>query len=117
MAYFPNGTAGAIYEEQYCDRCIHRRGADGESGCPIWLLHLLYNYEQCAETPRGEAIDAILKTLIPEEGIYPQQCSMFRPTVNAEAEEAELRRLAEQPRKYEAVMAERRQLSSEGRVG
>jgi hypothetical protein len=31
---------------------------------------------------------------------------MFRARVDPEAEDAELRRLAEQPRKYEAAMAE-----------
>lgn len=36
MGYFPNGTSGMMYEEEYCDRCAHQRG-----GCAVWLAHML----------------------------------------------------------------------------
>lgn len=31
MGYFANGTEGDMYEEQYCDRCVHQ---NAEVGCP-----------------------------------------------------------------------------------
>jgi hypothetical protein len=109
MAYFPNGTSGMCYEEQYCSNCIHEGGEDGP-GCPIMLLHLLYNYDQFKRGKTGETVKAMLSTLIPEtkDGLGAEQCSMFAPTADAEAEQAERRRLAEQPAKYEAAMAEAR---------
>lgn len=112
MAYFPNGTAGAIYEEEYCCNCVHF-GPEGVS-CNILLIHNLYNYDQCKEDKTGEAIKAILGLLIPEtkDGLGAEQCSMFLAKVDAEAEEAEQRRLAEQPRKYVQIMAELRQARS-----
>jgi hypothetical protein len=106
MAYFPNGTAGMCYEEEWCANCVHY-GADGVS-CNILLIHNLFNYDQCDDTPRGKAIEAILDLLIPrtKDDLGAEQCTMFRARVDPEAEDAELRRLAEQPRKYEAAMAE-----------
>jgi hypothetical protein len=73
MGYFPNGTSGMIYEEQYCYRCIHRNGRDGKSGCAVMLAHNLFNYEHC-NTP-----DSILHLLIPKtkDGIGNATCEMF----------------------------------------
>lgn len=107
MAYFPNGTSGAIYEEQYCANCVHEGDLDGP-GCPIMLLHLLYNYDQCSNGKTGKTIKSVLGTLIPEteDGLGAEQCSMFLAKAGAEAEAAEQRRLAEQARKYEVAMAE-----------
>jgi hypothetical protein len=106
MAYFPNGTAGACYEGEYCCHCVHQRGEDGEGGCVVWLAHLLYSYELCNEKDHPGKV--ILDLLIPEtkDGLGAEQCAMFHARTNEEAEEAERRRLAEQPRKYQAVMAE-----------
>jgi hypothetical protein len=105
MAYFPNGTSGMIYEEQYCFNCVH-----GNEGCPVMDAHNLYNYDQCEEDDRGKAIKTILDLLIPEtkDGLGAEQCTMFLAKADPEADEAEQRRLAEQVRKYEAAMAERR---------
>src|SRR5690554_3287 len=47
VGYFSNGTEGMMYEEQYCDKCLHQKY------CPIWLLHMEWNYEQF--TPGGKA--------------------------------------------------------------
>ena len=44
MAYFPNGTAGMEYESHYCFHCIHFGPEEGP-GCPIWGLHLDWNYD------------------------------------------------------------------------
>lgn len=105
MAYFPNGTAGACYEEQYCSNCVHD---DEERGCAVMLLHNLFNYDQCNSGKTGKAIKAFLETLIPEtkDGLGAEQCSMFIAKADPEAEEAERRRLAAQPAKYEAALAE-----------
>lgn len=106
MAYFPNGTSGVIYEDHYCWQCIHWN----DGACPVMDAHNLYNYDQCDDDARGKAIKTILDLLIPEtkDGLGAEQCSMFRAKADAEAEEAEQRRLAEQVRKYEAAMANRR---------
>ena len=74
MAYFPNGTAGAMYEEQYCVRCIHGQYEDPEAeGCAVWSAHLLYSYDLCNEEKNP------LEILIPtaKDGITPLQCKMF----------------------------------------
>jgi hypothetical protein len=105
MAYFPNGTSGMIYEEQFCWNCVHWN----EGACPIMDAHNLYNYDQLGDGDGAEALHTILSLLIPEtkDGLGAEQCSMFRASANPEAEWAEQRRLAEQPAKYEAVMRER----------
>ena len=70
MAYFPNGTAGECYCEEYCYKC---RFYDDEEGCPIFNIHLAYNYED------DKRIKDILNTLIPmnNNGLYPAQCPFF----------------------------------------
>ena len=72
MGYFPNGTAGMAYEEEYCFRCIHD---NEEKGCAVMLAHNLYNYDHCNE-PKS-----ILHLLIPisEDGLGNEQCEMFYP--------------------------------------
>lgn len=69
MGYFSNGTEGAIFQEQYCIRCVHDRNED----CRIWLLHLLHNgAKESSETQH------ILDTLMPrsEDGLT-NTCAMF----------------------------------------
>lgn len=70
MAYFSNGTEGAIYEEHYCSRCQHYRGMDG---CPILSAHMLYNYRDCNDET------SILHILIPrsKDKLSNEQCAMF----------------------------------------
>lgn len=65
MAYFSNGTEGMIYEERYCDRCLH------QEGCPVWDAHLLYSYRDCNDE------SSILHMLIPRDGGRNSQCRMF----------------------------------------
>jgi hypothetical protein len=69
MGYFPNGTSGDAYEEQYCSRCVHQKMFDG--GCTVFLAHLLHNYDECNKP------DSILHMLIPRDGIENKQCTMF----------------------------------------
>ena len=54
MAYFSNGSEGCGAESRNCDLCQHQGEHDsGETGCPILLIHALYNYDQRKE---GQAI-------------------------------------------------------------
>ena len=69
MAYFSNGTEGELYEARYCRRCVH----DINQDCPIILLHLMRNYEDCNNP------DSILHVLIPRNGIENAKCRMFWP--------------------------------------
>lgn len=67
MGYFPNGTAGQMYEDQWCSKCIHRDGP-----CVVMIAHDLHNYDQCNDK------DSILHLLIPrDEKGFNEQCKMF----------------------------------------
>lgn len=68
MGYFPNGMSGAIYQEQYCVRCVHDKNND----CPIWLAHLLKNYDEHSKK------DSLLHLFIPrDKDGENEQCKMF----------------------------------------
>jgi hypothetical protein len=82
VGYFSNGCEGDSYFAAYCEHCIHRDGADGKSGCVVWLAHLLHNYDECNNK------DSILHLLIPRNGIVNEKCTMF---VEDEDEAPELR--------------------------
>ncbi len=71
MGYFPNGSAGMDYEYEYCDHCIHQDGPDGNSGCAVWLAHMLHNYKECNNE------NSILHLLIPRKGLGNDRCTMF----------------------------------------
>lgn len=72
MGYFSNGTEGEMYEARYCSRCIHGPRANPDQGCPVWLLHLVANYEECNKP------DSYLNVLIPRDDSGNKQCTMFR---------------------------------------
>lgn len=67
MAYFSNGTEGMMYQEDWCDRCIHA------GDCPIWDAHMLHNYRDCNDP------ESILHMLIPRSAdkLGNDQCRMF----------------------------------------
>jgi hypothetical protein len=71
MGYFSNGTEGQIYEEHYCNKCVNN--ADG--ACPVWGIHLLYNYQQ----QDNKAIKGILDQFISrsKDGLGNDKCNMF----------------------------------------
>jgi len=73
MGYFSNGTEGMFYEEQFCNHCVHQSGQDGESGCAVWLAHMMFNYKECNNDK------TILDVLIPrtKDDLGNKQCSMF----------------------------------------
>jgi hypothetical protein len=105
MAYFPNATAWEFWAEDNCFKCLHWPKAEDDEPCPVEMAHMLYNYQQGDE---GEdcPIRTMLDMLIPRDGIANKRCAMFRASVDAEADEAERHRLAAQPAKYAAAMAE-----------
>lgn len=63
MAYFPNGTAGEVFQDQ-CARCRY-----GEKACPIWFVQYEYNYAAC----NNEVATKILDQLVKNDGT----CAMF----------------------------------------
>ena len=63
MAYFPNGTAGEVFDNQ-CSKCKY-----GEMACPIAGVQLLYNYAAV----NNDVATKILNDLVSDEGI----CFMF----------------------------------------
>ncbi len=66
MGYFSNGSEGAEYEALFCDRCVHRDEELGvDKPCPIWMMHLLYNYELCNEKDHPGKV--MLDSFIPRE--------------------------------------------------
>lgn len=73
MGYFSNGTQGMEYEEKHCSGCIHQRRPNGESGCAVWLAHLMYNSDGCDNK------ESILHLLIPrtESQLDNEKCAMF----------------------------------------
>ena len=78
MAYFSNGTEGDMYMEKYCEKCVNwreGRGGFGE-GCPVWDVHLIYNYDECNSKNNGKKI---LDHLIPmkKDGLFADECTMF----------------------------------------
>ena len=70
MGYFSNGTEGDLYEAQYCARCLHGQGPDGNA-CAVWALHLDENYN-------ADTFD-LLDALIPRsaDGLKNLECRMF----------------------------------------
>jgi len=72
MGYFPNGTEGMLYQERYCDRCVH---CSEEHGCPVMLAHELWNYEECNNA------QSVLHRMIPrtDDDLDNGQCFAFQP--------------------------------------
>jgi len=64
MAYFPNGTEGAVFDEQ-CSKCKY-----GDKPCPIAFAQMEYNYEAC----NNKTAKSILDLLVKDNGT----CSMWR---------------------------------------
>lgn len=54
MGYFSNGTEGMAYQDQICRLCKR------DGNCPVWDLHMLYNYDR-----KNEKVAEILDAMIP----------------------------------------------------
>lgn len=63
MAYFSNGSEGAILDNQ-CAECPL-----GEKPCPIALAQQLFNYKQIDKNGERNVASEVLDTLINEHGI------------------------------------------------
>ncbi len=78
MAYFSNGTEGTYYEAKFCDRCTHQPPNPDDGGCPVFLLHMLWNYSQLDKTEVGMAKRHALNILWPRcERGENGDCKMF----------------------------------------
>ncbi len=76
MGYFSNSTEGLDYQHQYCRRCQNHRGpSEEEKSCPIWDVHLMFNYDECNNP------ESFLGYFIPRNGLINEQCNMFREEV------------------------------------
>lgn len=68
MARFANSTEGEIFQETYCSRCVHDKNSD----CPVWLAHLLHNYDTDPQ------VRSILDNLIPmADDVRVGECALF----------------------------------------
>ena|ERR1700744_2816120 len=112
MAYFPNGSAGMDYEEQYCSHCVNYRDDKkcGSKGCAIFDLHLLWNYDACngkdaAKDSAQHAKWLALEHLIPTSngGIGAEQCTMFVPIEGTEM----VLDVSDKLREWEAIYGKR----------
>ncbi len=63
MAYFPNGTAGEILDNQ-CVDCLHE---DEWSWCPVYAVQSLFNY--CQIDKGQEKLRQAINMLVDEKGI------------------------------------------------
>ena len=70
MAYFPNGTSGMIYQERWCNRCIH----DVNEDCPVWCFHLLKSYDWCNDKEKRALLDLFIPT---NKDGFPEKCNMY----------------------------------------
>ena len=61
MAYFPNGAAGSVLEDQ-CGECLH--GRDDSVMCPVYFVQITFNYSQNGNTD----LEKCLNWLVDEEG-------------------------------------------------
>ena len=66
MGSFSNGIHGDVYEEMYCQRCVHE---DEENIRPVFTYHLMCNRE-----PEHEPY---LEMFIPTKDCHNEQCTMF----------------------------------------
>jgi len=64
MAYFPNGSAGMVFDEQ-CSICRY-----GDKPCPIAFVQMKYNYKACND----EVASDILNDLVKDDGT----CEMYK---------------------------------------
>jgi len=64
MAYFANGTEGAVFDRQ-CGICKY-----GQEPCPIASVQLFYNYDAV----NNEVATNILDALVSDNG----ECSMYK---------------------------------------
>ena len=67
MGYFSNGTEGCMYEERYCEKCMHYEE------CAVLIAHMLFNYDQ----HDNEQLKEALNVFIPMSDGFNDKCNMF----------------------------------------
>jgi hypothetical protein len=75
MGYFSNGTEGADYQYNYCEKCLNSDNPD-TPGCAIWDLHLLYAYQLANSKSLAKKFELIPLTKNHSENL---QCKLFKP--------------------------------------
>lgn len=79
MGYFANGTHAMGYQERYCFRCVHWTATPDIpiEGCPVWDLHLWWNYDAQEDSDMGEFVKTGLNSFIPLPDGDNGPCRMF----------------------------------------
>ena len=72
MGYFSNGSEGEAFQSRLCVKCVHHNNDPDDDACPVWMAHLMFNYDQ----HNNEAVGHILDVLMPRNGIR-NDCAMF----------------------------------------
>ena len=71
MGYFPNGSSGDRYEQEWCENCLHGQGEEGND-CAVLVAHALRNYDDCNDK------ESPLHVLIPRDKYGGNlKCEMF----------------------------------------
>ena len=68
MAYFPNGAAGEVLDNQCCE-CIH---ASDDVLCPVYYVQATYNYDQTD----NDKLERCLTHLVNQQGICEMKLVM-----------------------------------------
>ncbi len=72
IGYFANGEEGRAFQNEFCHNCIH----DIEENCPLFAVHLVYNYEQ--QDKGNEMTKNALEMLVERTDKWPgNKCLMF----------------------------------------
>jgi hypothetical protein len=71
VGYFSNGSEADTYQAQWCDFCVHMAPT---TTCPIWDLHLLYNYDQQKRDTTRRALEMFIPRA---ENGGNDRCKMF----------------------------------------
>jgi hypothetical protein len=64
MAYFPNGCAGEILDNQ-CSECK----LPDDAPCPILFVQMTYNYDQIGDDGEETQLAEVMNLLVNEKGI------------------------------------------------
>lgn len=72
MGSFSNGEMWRIFEDKFCERCVHHTYDDGTDtwGCPVSDAHLMND-------PHGNEMAEFILELLIESGVTGNTCKMF----------------------------------------
>ena len=72
MGYYSNGTEGMMYEEQYCDKCLHNQN---EEFCAVWSAHIMFNYDYCNVPDDKNPLNVLIPRS--KDKLSNEKCRMF----------------------------------------